>query len=73
MRNSRRKEEINKITNYDFTKLTYSERAAFIYAYEHEELRPKEFISSNSNSKSKSKPYPSTARKALSDLTKLEL
>lgn len=69
MRNSRLKEEINKITNYDFTKLTYPERAAFIYAYEHEELRPKEFISSNSNSKS----YPSTARKALSDLTKLEL
>ena len=67
MRNSRRKEEISKITNYDFTKLTYPERAALIYAYEHKELRPKEFISSNS------KLHPSTARKALSDLTKLDL
>lgn len=62
MRNSRRKEEISKIINYDLAKLTYTERAALIYAYEH-----KEFISSNS------KLHPSTARKALSDLTILEL
>ena len=67
MRNSRRKEEISKIINYDLAKLTYTERAALIYAYEHKELRPKEFISSNS------KLHPSTARKALSDLTILEL
>lgn len=67
MRYSRRKEEISKITNYDFTKLTYPERAALIYVYEHKELRPKEFIHSNS------KLHPSTARKALSDLTKLKL
>lgn len=40
---------------------------ALIYAYEHKELRPKEFISSNS------KLHPSTALKALSDLTTLEL
>lgn len=67
MRNSRRKEEISKITNYDLAKLTYPERAALIYVYEHKELRPKEFINSNA------KLYPSTARKALSDLTKLDL
>ena len=67
MRNSRRKEEIRKITNYDLANLTYTERAVLVYAYEHEELRPKEFISSNS------KLHPSTARKALSDLTILEL
>ena len=67
MRNSRRREEISKITNYDFAKLTYSERAALIYVYEHKELRPIEFIDSNS------KLHPSTARKALRNLTKLNL
>lgn len=44
MRNSRRKEEISKIINYDLAKLTYTERAALIYAYEHKELRPKELL-----------------------------
>lgn len=67
MRHSRRKEEISKIINYDLANLNYPERAALIYAYEHKRLRPKEFINSNS------KLHASTARKALSNLTNLNL
>lgn len=66
-RNSRRKEEISKITNYDLTKLTYTERAALIYAYEHHKLRPKAFKNSNP------KLHSVTARKSLSKLTDMGL
>jgi ATP-dependent DNA helicase RecG len=67
MRNSRRKEEISKLINYDLTRLTYPERVALIYAYEHKKLKPKEFINSNP------KLHSSTARQALGNLTKMNL
>jgi len=67
MRNSRRKEEIEKLISYDLAKLSYPERAALVYAYDNKELRPKEFIESNP------KVYESSARKALSSLVEKNL
>lgn len=62
MRNYRRNEELRNLVNYDWTKLSYVQRAALIYAYEHEKLRPKDFIKSNP------KIHSSNARKNLKDL-----
>lgn len=67
MRNSRKKEEISRLIDYDLAKLSYAERAALIYAYEHEKLKPKDLINSNA------KLQPSTARKALKKLMSLNL
>lgn len=67
MRNSRRKEELDHMINYDLTKLSYTERAALVYAYEHKKLHPKEFINSNK------KLHDTTARRSLRHLTDLSL
>lgn len=67
MRNSRKNEEVSNLISYDWKKLSYAERAALVYVYEHKQLRPKEFIDSNSRLRS------ATARQALRKLTKLGL
>lgn len=65
MRNSRRNEELSKIVDYNWEDLSYVKRAALIYTYEHERLRPKEFIDSNS------KIHSANARKNLRELVEM--
>lgn len=46
MRNRRKSEAVSDVIDYDWKKLTQNERKVAIYAYEHEEVRPKDLVES---------------------------
>lgn len=67
-RNVRVREDLNKMIDIDLNKLTSLEQNILLYAYEHKELRPKEFIDSSSK-----KYAPSTVRRTISKLVSSNL